>query len=86
MKVVGNLLDRFRHLEPPERVVKNAVIQAVKDIMRVELNSEDIKVNNKGILFLNTQSGIKSAVFEVKSSVIARINNLLLNSSIKDIK
>jgi hypothetical protein len=86
MQNLSHLLDRFKNLQAPERSVRKATIDTVKEIVGVELHDEQIKIQNESILYLSPTSAIKAAIFEEKHSIISRINNILAKEQIKDIK
>ncbi len=85
MKTISGLLKRFKNLEAPDRVIKDAAIKAVEVIIGIKINKEDIKINNK-VLFITTSSSIKAAIFENKDTILSRINNLLNKDQILNIK
>jgi hypothetical protein len=86
MKVIGGLLDRFKNLEAPERVVRDATIKSISDVLNIDINNINIKLSNKGVLYIHIQSSIKAGIFEYKDVLISRINNILNKNQIRDIK
>ncbi len=87
MQIVGSFLERFKHLKAPERSVRNATREAIKEILGgIELPDECIKVQRESILYLTPGSVIKTAIFENKQSIIARINSIIGKEQIKEIK
>jgi len=86
MQIIGGLLDRFKNLEPPERVVRDAVVSAIDSIIDIQIEPSSINMSNNGILYISVQSSVKASVFEQKDIVISRINNLLNRDKVKDIK
>lgn len=87
MQLIGGFLERFKHLKAPERSVRNATKEAVKEILNgIELADECIKVQRENILYLTPHSVIKTAIFENKHVIITRINNILGKDQIKEIQ
>ncbi len=85
MKTISGLLKRFKNLEAPDKVIKEATIKAIESIVGIKINKEDIKINNK-TLFITISSSIKAAIFENKDLILSRINNLLNKDQIFNIK
>jgi len=61
MKIVSNLMQRYAHIQAPERTLKKAFVKAVSDCTEISINIEDIRVSGKTIK-LNTSSVIKSEI------------------------
>jgi len=87
MQIVGSFLERFKHLQAPERSVRKATKEAVSDVLSgVMLTDDCIKIQRESILYLSPSSIIKSAIFENKQTIISRINNILSKEQIKEIR
>ncbi len=85
MKNLGHLMDRFKNLQPPERHVKSAIIQAIFEIFNININADDIKVGYNGDIYLQVHSAIKDAIFERKLEIMKTANNILKKNQIKDL-
>ncbi len=86
MRAVGNFLTRFKHLKAPERSVRAAVLQAVKEVVGVDIENRSVKISGNDTLYLSPSSIIKSAIFEHKLEVLSRVNNILGKDQIKKIQ
>ncbi|MCD5384398.1 MAG: hypothetical protein LRZ97_00610 [Candidatus Pacebacteria bacterium] len=86
MKVINGFLERFKHLKAPERSVRAAIIESIKDIIGVSIDDDSIKVGLNGILNISTNSSIRCAIFENKQNIIKRVNNILGKDQVKDIR
>ena len=65
--------------------MRDAVQVAVRDLLEVDIDKSLIKINGT-TLYLNIGSVVKSAVFENKTNILARVNNVLGKEQITDLK
>ena len=85
METVGSFLGRFKNLKAPDRSVRLAVREAVTDIVGVDMQDENIKINGDSTLYLSPHSVVKAIIFENKREIISRINNILKKEQIKEL-
>ena len=82
MKVVGSLLSRFKNLEAPERVVKEAFETSLNELLNLSINDIKVVLDKRGVLYISAPSSIKAAIFEVKESLLINQRKLRLSGQI----
>ena len=59
---IKDLLARFNNLLFSEEIKKNAILGAVKQVIGVDIKSEDVKIKNN-IIYLNIKPIYKNEIF-----------------------
>lgn len=85
MKGITSFLDKFKKLVRHDTETKESIIKAVKDIIDVEINESDIKIQNK-VLYIKSTPYIKNEIFIKKDLVLEKLQKFLKNKIIKDIR
>lgn len=77
-------LKKFENFLPFEGKVKNAVIQSVLEIVKINLDRKTIRVSD-GNVFITGSSALKSEISMKQGKILARIKELQPNLNIKRI-
>ena len=72
MKKIEDFLDKFKRLIKYDKEVKAVIRKAIKDIVGVELEDKDIKIQNK-IIYIKTSPQAKSEIFIKKERFILNV-------------
>lgn len=83
-KISDNLL-KFRNVTPPDGILKSAIIEILKTEFGIHIEKKHISVKNNNV-FLFLPSVVKNELFLKKSSVLKKIQNLVPNRIISDIR
>ena len=87
MKTLGGLMERFKHLQAPERSVRKALVEAVESVVGVEIDGEGIKIAGESAVYLSgLPSAVRTAIFEQKQAVLSRANNILGKEQLKELR
>ena len=77
---------RFKHITPPDEVVRKIVVKTIKEMFGVDISIKDVSVKNS-IIFINTKPTIKSELFIRKSQFISQIKKEVgENIILKDVR
>ena len=84
---IGNFLEKFKNITPPDKFVKEVLIDVVKDVVSVEIEKDNIDVRN-GTIFISVDPIIKNEIFLKKSEVMENLKEKLkiYKKTIKDIR
>jgi len=92
MKNLGGLMERFKHLKAPKRTVRNAITQAVGEILGNEIEAlckehpEWIKISDEATVYIQAPSAIKNIIFEQKLDILSRANSILGKEQLKHMR
>ena len=82
---IGNFLERFKDLKPPKQFVRDEVAEAVRRILNISIESEEIELRG-GILYIKTKnSALKNQIFMRKHQIMEELSKKLGNR-IKEIR
>jgi|TARA_B100000315_G_C14516357_1_gene559351 hypothetical protein len=86
-KNVGSLLTKFSTLTPPKRLICDACISVVKEIIGVTLHKHECDVQ-RGTIHLKTHPTVKSEVLAHKAEILRELQNKLgvHKNTVRDIK
>lgn len=84
---IGNFLEKFKNITPPDKFVKEVLIDVVKDIVDIEIEKDNIDVRN-GTIFISVDPIIKNEIFLKKSEVMENLKEKLkiYKKTIKEIR
>ncbi len=83
---IGNLLNKFKDLTPPNELIKNVATGSIKEVLKIEVPKKNIKISGN-IIYLDATPALKSAVFTNKNSILKKISEKLNGKeNIKDIR
>ena len=85
MRSIDSFLNRLKRLLKYDQEIKQVIIRIIKNVVRVEIDESDIKIQNK-ILYIKTTPYIKNEIFIKKDLILEELNKLLKNKIIKDIR
>lgn len=74
---VGNFLEKFRNIAPPERFIKEVFIKTTLDIVGIKIKDSDIKIT-RDIIYVSTNSIVKNEIFFKKQEILERVNKELI--------
>ncbi len=72
MRLVSGFLQRYTNLKAPERVVREAFITAVRDVLEIDIPEDQVHIRNKTVR-LSTSSTIKSEIHLHQSDILERV-------------
>jgi hypothetical protein len=84
MKKIGDLVERFKNFVPPEKILKEIIIDAIKDVAGVNLSLKEIEINHSNAR-LKTSSIKKSQILIKKEKVLEALSIKLGKKSPRDI-
>ncbi|MFQ5661677.1 MAG: hypothetical protein ACE5F2_00280 [Candidatus Paceibacteria bacterium] len=73
---IGNFLEKFKNITPPDKFVKDVLIGVVKDVVNIEIEKENIDVRN-GTIFISADPIIKNEIFLKKSEIMQNLTGRL---------
>lgn len=78
MQHFGQFFDKLQKLVPPQRLQKEAIIQAIQQVIGQELKPEAIKIT-RGTVYLpkNISAATRSQIFIKQQQILAVIAELL---------
>lgn len=84
---IGNFLERFKNITPPDKFVKDVFIYVVKDAVNIEIEKDDLDVRN-GTIFISIDPIIKSEIFLKKNEIMKNLTKKLkeYKKTIRDIR
>ncbi|MDP9249193.1 MAG: hypothetical protein M3M85_01635 [bacterium] len=77
---IKNLLEKFSHILLSEENKKESVRRAVSEVLKTEINSEDVKIKNN-VIFLNIKPIYKNEVFLKQEQILGRLQELFLGKN-----
>lgn len=83
---IGDFLEKFKNITPPDKFVKEELISAVKDVVGIAIEKDNIDVRN-GTIFISVDPIIKNEIFLKKSEVMENLKEKLkiYKKTIRDI-
>ncbi|MEX0934763.1 MAG: hypothetical protein WDZ70_00350 [Candidatus Paceibacterota bacterium] len=66
-------LERYRHLIPKSRIIKERVVEVLKEECNISLEENQINVRNS-IVYLRIPSNARSIIYRKKNTLIKNIN------------
>lgn len=84
IKKINNYLKKFSLLTPPNNIIKNKVVEIIKEKIGVDVPKNKIEVKNKKI-YINTSTIIKNEIFIQKNSILKELQINIKNKKIEDI-
>ncbi len=82
---ISQLLERYRNFTPTEAVVKDAVLEAIKDATGITLKREDCTV--RGFTFtIKTSPKIKGEVFMKRVQILKVLEEKLKQRAPRDLR
>lgn len=85
MNGIGDFLKKYLDFTPPEKIIAKATISALKEILDIEITSEQLLIKN-GVVFVSTDTVIKSEIVFQKKKVLMKIQELLGKETVVDIR
>lgn len=82
---IVEFLKKFAGLAPPEKYVKDAVIQAVLKEVGERLDPGNITIRGSSV-FLTASSSLKNEVYMRKNEILAALKEILGEKAPKDIR
>ena len=76
MESIALYLEKFTHLTPPEKTVREAVVRAVQDVIGYELDQACIEVTERAI-FVNAHPALKTELVIMKEAITERVMHRL---------
>lgn len=87
MKLVGDFLQRFQNLTPPDDAVRKAITIALYDVVRATIKPENIKIQH-GVAFVKTSSVVKNTIQLNRAKILNHVFENLpkARENIRDIR
>ncbi|MAG12699.1 hypothetical protein CL630_02685 [bacterium] len=82
---IGTFLKKFEKLTPPDDFLKKTLISILEKEISVSIKRSDICVNG-GIVYLSTSPVIKNEIFMKKPLILERLNSVLPQKGVVDIR
>lgn len=84
---IGNFLEKFKSITPPDKFVKDGLVSVVKETTNIEIEKENIDVRN-GTIFITADPIIKNEIFLKKGEIMQSLTEKLkeYKKTIKDIR
>lgn len=84
---IGNFLEKFRNITPPDKFVKDVLIDVVKETANIDIEKENLDVRN-GVIFISIDSIIKNEIFLKKAEIMKNLTEKLkkYKKTIRDIR
>lgn len=73
MKIVSNLLERYAHIQAPDKTLKKAFVKAVYDIIEITIDVKDLRISKKTVK-VNAPSVIKNEIRFNQQDILKHIN------------
>jgi len=78
-KDISSFLSRFERLTPPERSIKKAFQDIAKEVLGVTVHEKEMSIRG-GVLYINTNSVLKSEIVINKARILRDLSEKLSNS------
>jgi hypothetical protein len=86
MKGISDFLKRFADFAPPERSLRRAVAQAIRERFSIAMTEEDVSIGSGGAQ-VGASGALKSEIALNKKALLARVGELTGNASpLRDIR
>jgi len=82
---ISSLLERYKHLRPPNESVRKAVVEILARECKAEITIDNVAVKNK-IVYLTLGSSAKMEVFFKKKKILEELKGLLGEECPTDIR
>lgn len=67
---IGRFLDRFSNISPPKKFIQEETAKAVKSIVNIEINPDEIEERG-GVVYIKTKnSSLKNEIFLKKEKIL----------------
>jgi len=76
MQNIGAFFAKYSHIAPPEKIIKEALIEVIQEILHTSLSGDDVTIQN-GKVFLNVSSSFKNELYFNKKKCIELVNQKL---------
>jgi len=73
MKILSNLLERYSHIQAPDKTLKKAFVKAVDDCVNITLELKDISISGKTIK-VDAPSVIKNEIRFNQQDILKHIS------------
>lgn len=73
---IGNFLEKFKNITPPDKFVKDVLISVVKETTNIDIEKDNIDVRN-GTIFISVDPIIKNEIFLKKGEVLENLREKL---------
>lgn len=81
---IGDFLTKFKHLTPPDEVVREVFSKTIFKILNINIKKEDISLKNN-ILYIKTNSFVKNEIFLHKKNILKEAEKQLGKKTPKSI-
>jgi len=85
MKTLEGLKARFAHIQAPERTVRNALSQAISEIIGIEFTGT-AKLSQENTVYIQAPAPVKARIFEQQYAILNRANNILGKKQLKHLR
>jgi hypothetical protein len=85
MQPLKAFLERFKHLTPPEALVKNAIVQALQELFQITVAKEQIRIG-RDYIFLDSPPLLKGEIYLRKEELLRRVHEILGRIKFKDVR
>jgi hypothetical protein len=82
---ITSYLEKFKQMEPPGDSVKIVAQDVIFGVIGVKIEKKEMCVKDS-VLFLSVPSAVKNEVYMSKRGILERVNGLLKEKTIKDIR
>jgi len=82
---ISSYLEKFKRMEPPGDSVKIVAQDVIFEVVGVKIEKNEMSVKD-GVLFLSVPSAVKNEVYMSKRGILEKVNGLLKEKSLKDIR
>lgn len=83
---ISDLLKKFKNITAPDIIIRNYIVDIVKEIINIKLDKKNIFVKN-GIVYIKTKPIYKNEIFINKKKIINLLKEKVGDSVyIKDIR
>lgn len=82
---LSELLKRYLHLEPKDRIARTALVQAIQEILSIEISPRAVQPND-GNVFISTHPILKESLLLKKDEICARANEIAGKLVIRSIR
>ena len=83
---IGHFFQRIQNKYTKELFLRQAIIEAIKKHVGIDIDVKDIAIKNGLIILANTNQSVKSVLYIKKSAILREINSLQGVASFTDIK
>jgi hypothetical protein len=82
---ISSYLEKFKRLEPPGDSVKIVAQDVIFEVVGVKIEKNEMSVKDS-VLFLSVPSAFKNEVYMSKRTILEKVNGLLKEKTLKDIR